>query len=116
MFEFLLGLLSNLALLTAVLTVCCVFNWLWPDAPLDGVRLFTWVAVCALVFDATLTFLVFADAQRRYGQFSTTGAFAERACAYGLAALASHGFARWRARRRVAHTATLAAAATGAPR
>ena len=116
MFEFLLGLLSNLALLAAVLAVCCVVNRLWPDAPLDGARLFTTVAVCALIFDATLTFLVFADSQRRYGQFSTTGAFAERAGAYGLAAAASHAFARWRARRRRAHTATLAAVTASAPR
>jgi hypothetical protein len=44
-----------------------------------------------LVFDATLTFCVFADAPSRYGKFSTPDAFVERACAYTLVcALALH--------------------------
>ena len=52
----------------------------------------------ALLLDAALTFLVFADAQSRYGQFSTSSAFFERASAYGLAAIAALAW-RYAARR-----------------
>jgi hypothetical protein len=109
MLEFLLGLLWNLALLAIVLAVCYVANWLWPDTLLDGYRLFTAVAIFALAFDAVLTFAVFADSQRRYGQFSTPGAFAERACAYLLAGAAGLCFAWLRAHRRNARAAAAAA-------
>jgi hypothetical protein len=101
MFELLVfHLLWMAALLVAVATVCCIVNGLWPDASLDALCVFAAVACFALAFDAALTFLVFADAQQRYGQFSTTPAFAGRACAYGLAGTAGLGLARWRARRR----------------
>jgi hypothetical protein len=92
-------LLWILALLALVLGVCCVVNWFWPDESLDGVRIFVTVAAFALVFDAALTFLVFADSQQRYGTFSSAIAFAGRACAYGLAATAGFCFARLRKQR-----------------
>ena len=92
-------LLWILALLALVLAVCCVVNWLWPGESLDGLRVFVTVAIFALVFDATLTFLVFADAQQRDGTFSSAIAFAGRACAYGLAATTGFCFARLRKQR-----------------
>jgi hypothetical protein len=96
-------LLWIFALLALVLAVCCVVNWLWPDESLDVLGVFVTVAVFALIFDAALTFLVFADSHQRYGAFSSTAAFAGRACAYGLAGAAGFCFARLRRQRRSRH-------------
>jgi hypothetical protein len=52
---------------------------------LNGDYIYLLLAATALVFDATLTFCVFADAPSRYGKFSTPSAFVERACAYTVA-------------------------------
>jgi len=93
-------LLWVFALLAVVLAVCCVVNWLWPDESLDGSRIFMTVALFALIFDAALTFLVFADSQLRYGKFSSALAFGGRACTYGLAGAAGFCFARLREQRR----------------
>ena len=89
MANFLFNLVSNLALLAAVLIVCHLCNRLIPGATLNGPHVFVGLALAALLFDAALTFLVFADAQNRYGQFSTRAAFFQRAGAYGLAGLAA---------------------------
>jgi hypothetical protein len=96
-------LLWIFTLLAVVLAVCCVVNWIWPDESLDVLRVFVAVAFFALIFDAALTFLVFADSQQRYGTFSSTVAFARRACAYGIAATAGFCFARLRRQRRSRH-------------
>jgi hypothetical protein len=93
-------LLWIVALLALALTVCCVINWLWPEESLDRLRVFVTVAIFALIFDAALTFLVFSDSQPRYGIYSSTIAFAGRACAYGLAATAGFCFARLRQQQR----------------
>lgn len=61
-------------------------------------HIFVALALAALLLDAALTFLVFADAQSRYGQFSTSSAFFERAGAYVLAAMAALAW-RYAARR-----------------
>ncbi|WP_429326247.1 hypothetical protein [Paraburkholderia sp. GAS348] len=89
MTNFLFGLVSNLALLAIVLIVCHLCNRLAPGAALNGAHIFVALALAALLFDAALTFLVFADAQTRYGTFSTPTAFFERASAYVLAAIAA---------------------------
>ncbi len=91
MTNFLFDLFSNLALLAFVLAACHLCNRLMPDASLslNGSRVFTVLASIAFLFDAVLTFLVFADSQNRYGQFSTPVAFFERACAYLLAIVAA---------------------------
>lgn len=89
MSNFLFDLVSNLALLTIVLIACHLCNRLVPGAALNGAHIFVALASAALLLDAALTFLVFADAQSRYGKFSTSSAFFERACAYGLAAIAA---------------------------
>jgi hypothetical protein len=89
MTNFLFGLVSNLTLLATVLCVCHLCNRLVPGAALNGTHIFVALALTALLLDAALTFLVFADAQSRYGQFSTSSAFFERASAYGLAAIAA---------------------------
>jgi hypothetical protein len=103
MLNFLLGLVWNLALLAVALCACCALNWLIASVAIDACRLFALVTACALAFDAALTFLVFADAQPRYGRFSTTDAFAERALAYLVACAAALCAARWRAARRDAY-------------
>jgi hypothetical protein len=83
MTNFLFGLVSNLTLLATVLCVCHLCNRLVPGAALNGTHIFVALALTALLLDAALTFLVFADAQSRYGQFSTSSAFFERGSAYG---------------------------------
>lgn len=87
MTNFLFDLFSNLALPAVVLIVCHLCNRLIPGASLNGAHVFVALALTALLLDAALTFLVFADAQTRYGQFSTPALFFERAGAYGLAAI-----------------------------
>jgi hypothetical protein len=105
MLNFLLGLFWNLALLAVVLGMCCALNYLAPHAALDSYRVIVLIALmaaCTLAFDAALTFLVFADAQQRYGQFSTGAAFAGRALAYISTCAGALGAARWRTARRKA--------------
>ncbi|HVE11044.1 MAG TPA: hypothetical protein VNE00_27575 [Paraburkholderia sp.] len=105
MLNFLLGLFWNLALLAVALCVCCALNCFTASAAIDACRLFALIAAGALALDAALTFLVFADAQPRYGRFSTGDAFAERAPAYMAACAAALYMARRRAVRRHAGTA-----------
>ncbi|MFM0499480.1 hypothetical protein [Paraburkholderia caffeinilytica] len=100
MSNFLFDLVSNLVLLGVVLSVCRLYNRLVSGAALNGPHIFIALISAALVLDAALTFLVFADAQNRYGKFSTPTAFFERASAYGLAAIAALA-SRYVARRRV---------------
>lgn len=102
MTHFLFDLVSNLVLLAVVLTLCAMYNRLCNrlcternlGATLDGALIFVALAFAALLLDAALTFLVFADAQNRYGQFASPAAFFERAAAYALAAFVALG---WRA-------------------
>ncbi|PQV52370.1 hypothetical protein [Paraburkholderia sp. BL21I4N1] len=89
MSNFLFGILSNLALLAIVLIACHVHSRLTPGAALNGARIFVALELTALLLDTTLTFLVFADAQSRYGPFCTPAAFFRRVGAYGLAMLAA---------------------------
>jgi hypothetical protein len=85
MLNFLLDLITNLIILALLLTACWAFNLARPDAKVNGYRVFVVLTTIAMLFDAALTFLVFADAQARYGQFSTTAAFVARAVAYVIA-------------------------------
>lgn len=89
MTNFLFDLISNLVLLAIVMSACHLCNRLVPGAALNGAHIFVALAVTALLLDAALTFLVFADAQSRYGRFSTPTAFFERAGAYALAVIAA---------------------------
>ena len=100
MTNFLLDFVSNLALLAIVLIVCGICNRLMPGAALNGSHVFVALACAAILLDAALTFLVFADARTRYGQFSTSAAFFTRSAAYGLAIIAAfawRGFGRRKA-------------------
>jgi hypothetical protein len=94
-----LALFWNLTILAVVVTVCCVFNGWKPAVAANGCYVFIMLAGFAFAFDAALTFLVFADAQRRYGAFSTTGAFIERASSYVTACVVGLCFARLRMHR-----------------
>ena len=89
MTNFLFDLVANLALLAIVLFACHLCNRLVPGAALNGAHIFVALASTALLLDAALTFLVFADAQNRYGKFSESSAFFERASTYVLAAVAA---------------------------
>jgi hypothetical protein len=82
MANFLFDVVSNLALLATVLLVCGLYNRLTAGPAVNGAHVFAALASTALALDAALTFLVFADAQNRYGQFSTPAAFCQRAGAY----------------------------------
>ncbi|MFM0741339.1 hypothetical protein PQQ51_29235 [Paraburkholderia xenovorans] len=99
MTNFLFDLLSNLALLILVLILSHLCNRLIPGATFNGARIFIGLAATALLLDAALTFLVFADAQNRYGAFSAPVAFFERAGAYASASVAALLW-RYAARRR----------------
>lgn len=94
MSNFLFDLATNLAILATLLIACHLCNLARPDLALNGGYIYVLLAATALVFDATLTFLVFADAANRYGQFSTPSAFVERACSYTLACALALYFAR----------------------
>ncbi|MDE1183400.1 hypothetical protein [Paraburkholderia sp.] len=80
--NFLSFLLLNFGLLAAVLAVCGLCQWIWPDTALKRRSMCTLTAISALTLDAALTFLVFSDARNRYGQFSNADAFVVRALAY----------------------------------
>jgi hypothetical protein len=95
MTHFLFDLATNLAILAALLVACHLCNLARPDLALNGGAVYLVLASTALVFDAALTFLVFADARSRYGQFSTPSAFVERASAY-LLACALAFYCAWR--------------------
>ena len=105
MTNFLFDLVSNLVLLAVVLFVCHLCNRLIPGgASINGAHVFVALALAALLLDVALTFLVFADARSRYGQFSTPALFFERAGAYVLAAIAALA---WRYVARRARPATV---------
>lgn len=89
MTHFLFGLVSTLALLVIVKIACVVYNRFTSGEAINGSYVFAALILFALLFDAILTFVIFADAQSRYGQYSSRDAFVERACAYGLAIIAS---------------------------
>ncbi|KAA1006291.1 hypothetical protein FVF58_27345 [Paraburkholderia panacisoli] len=82
MANFLFDVVSNLALLATVLLACGLYNRLTAGPAVNGARVFAALASAALALDAALTFLVFADAQNRYGQFSAPAVFCQRAGAY----------------------------------
>jgi hypothetical protein len=84
MSNFLFDLVANLALLTMLLIVCHLCNVAKPELALNGGYIFVLLIVTAAVFDAALTFLVFADAQSGYGKFSSTTEFLHRAAVYAL--------------------------------
>jgi hypothetical protein len=94
MSNFLFDLATNLAILAMLLIACHLCNLAWPDLSLNGGYTYLVLALTALVFDATLTFCVFADAPSRYGKFSSPSAFVERACAYTLTCALALYFAR----------------------
>jgi hypothetical protein len=96
MINFLLDLISNQDILAVVATVCCAINLTRTDVRLNGYHVFIGLVGAALLVDAALTFLVFADSQSRYGTFSTTHAFLQRAAAYLAACAIAFYFARLR--------------------
>jgi hypothetical protein len=107
MTNFLFDLFSNLALLAFVLAACQLCNRFVPGAALNGSHIFAALASAAFLLDAALTFLVFADSQSRYGQFSTSTAFFERGGAYLLAIIAALTWRRTARRAKVSAGKTL---------
>ena len=108
MTNFLFDLFSNLALLAFVLAASHLCNRLIPGASLNGSHIFSRIGIgCTTLLDAALTFLVFADSQNRYGQFSTSTAFFERACAYLLAIIDAFTWRRVAQRAKVGDDKTL---------
>jgi hypothetical protein len=80
----LFDLAINLAILTTLLIACHLCNLVRPDLELNGGYVFAILAATAMLFDAALTFLVFADAQNHYGKFSSPSDFVQRASACAL--------------------------------
>ncbi|WP_240057150.1 hypothetical protein [Paraburkholderia azotifigens] len=114
MINYLLDLISNLAILAVLLAACCVVNRIRPDAGANGYLMFVAFVAVALLFDAVLTFLVFADSQTRYGKFSTTEAFMTRLAAYLTACGIAIGLSRMRSRRAAERTGARAVVGTSA--
>ncbi|KXU90834.1 hypothetical protein CI15_02700 [Paraburkholderia monticola] len=102
MTNFLFDLLSNLALLAIVSMACRLYNRFGSGAVLSGPAIFIVLALIACVLDGLLTFLVFADAQSRYGQFAKPTSFLQRAGAYALSIVVAFSWHRMSGRRRVA--------------
>ncbi|MGF6655676.1 hypothetical protein OKW34_006266 [Paraburkholderia youngii] len=100
MTNFLFDLLSNLALLAIVSMACRLYNRFGSGAALSGPAIFIVLALLACVLDGLLTFVVFADAQSRYGQFVRPTLFLRRAGAYALAIVIAFSWHRVSKRRR----------------
>ena len=81
MSNFLFDLVTNLAILTTLLIACHLCNLAKPELALNGGYVFIVLVATAMVFDAALTFLVFADAPSRYGKFGSPADFVQRASA-----------------------------------
>ncbi|HWT37432.1 MAG TPA: hypothetical protein VN289_14175 [Paraburkholderia sp.] len=114
MINFLLDLISNLAILAVLLAAGCVVNRIRPGAYANGYLMFVVFIAVALLFDAALTFLVFADSQARYGRFSTTEAYVTRVAAYLTACGIAIGLSRVRSRKAAGRTGVRAVAGTSA--
>lgn len=100
MTNFLFDLLLNLALLAIVSMACRLYNRFGSGAALSGPAIFIVLALIACVFDGSLTFLVFADAQSHYGQFARPTSFLQRVGAYALAIVIAFSWHRMSGRRR----------------
>ncbi|WP_322047883.1 hypothetical protein [Paraburkholderia sp. J67] len=94
MYNFVCCLLSNLALLAAVQLASWFIRAMRPDLTVHGTRLFVGMIAIAFVFDAALTFLVFADAGGAWKVYHPVNAFYARAVAYALAVAVAFGLAR----------------------
>ena len=105
MTNFLFDLLSNLAVLAIVSMACRLYSRFGPGAALSGPAIFIVLALSACVLDGLLTFLVFADAQSRYGQFARPMSFLQRAGAHALAIVIAFTWHRISGRRRAAKSA-----------
>lgn len=99
MYIFVCCLLSNLALLSAVQLACAIVRAVRPELHLRGTRVFIGIIAIAFVFDAALTFLVFADAGGPWRVRNPVETFFARAAAYLLAIVLAFVLARvWRRR------------------
>ncbi|QBQ96791.1 hypothetical protein [Paraburkholderia pallida] len=94
MYTFVCCLLSNLALLAAVQLTCGIVRAMRPDLRVHGTRVYIGVIALAFVFDAALTFLVFADAGGPWRNHKPADTFLARASAYLLAAVLAIALAR----------------------
>ncbi|MFD1555291.1 hypothetical protein ACFSHT_06555 [Paraburkholderia silviterrae] len=99
MYTFVCCLLSNLALLAAVQLTCGFVRAMRPDLRVRGTRVFIGVIALAFVFDAALTFLVFADAGGPWRNHKPADTFFARTTAYLLAAVLAVALARFGCRR-----------------
>ncbi|RFU45898.1 hypothetical protein [Paraburkholderia sp. DHOC27] len=87
MSNFLFDLATNLTILAVLLVACHLGNLAKPELALNGGFVFVVMVAIALVFDAALTFLVFADAPTRYGKFGSPAEFVHRACAWAIVSI-----------------------------
>ncbi|MBN3854536.1 MULTISPECIES: hypothetical protein [unclassified Paraburkholderia] len=99
MYNFVCCLLSNLVLLAVVRLVCWFIRAMRPDLTPHGTRVFVGMMALACVFDAALTFLVFADAGGPWTIYHPVNAFFARAVAYMLAVTVALILVRRAARR-----------------
>lgn len=88
MSNFRFDLATNLAILTTFLVARHLCNLANPELALNGGYVFIVLTATAMVFDAALTFLVFADAPSRYGKFCSPAEFVQRASGAAVCAIA----------------------------
>lgn len=98
MYNFVCCLLSNLALLAVAQLACWFIRAMRPDLTVRGERMFIGMIAIAFVFDAALTFLVFAEATGPWQVYHPVSAFFARAVAYVIAVAVALVLARRPAR------------------
>ncbi|MBB3255344.1 hypothetical protein F4827_000448 [Paraburkholderia bannensis] len=99
MHNFVCCLLSNLVLLAVVRLACWFIHAMRPDLTPHATRIFVGMMAILCVFDAALTFLVFAEAGGPWTIYHPVSAFFARTVAYGLAVAVALALGRRIARR-----------------
>jgi nitrate reductase gamma subunit len=99
MYNFACCLFSNLVLLAVVQLACWFIRAMRPDLSVRGERVFIGMMVIAGVFDAALTFLVFAEASGPWQVYHPVSAFFARCLAYAIAVAVALILARRATRR-----------------
>ncbi len=100
MHNFVCCLLSNLVLLAVVRLACWFIRAMRPDLRPHATRIFVGMMAILCVFDAALTFLVFAEAGGPWTIYHPVSAFFARTVAYALAVAVALALARRDARER----------------
>jgi hypothetical protein len=99
-------LTTNLGLLALIHIGCWIARQLHPGLAARATRIFFGLMAIALIFDATLTYLVFGDAGGNWRQYGPRETFPARAAAYALSAVFALLFTSYVRRRAARHHGT----------